>query len=469
MNLWFSLDFANLEWYPMCMEKTRKEETFVYKPLVVDLFCGAGGMSEGILQAGFDIAFSSDINEQVEITYKARHKQLGHIQGVDTYFHRGDIKDLSGAFIIEKIKGLEKYKNFENIHIDAIFGGPPCQGFSRNGERKGPNDPRNFLFREYVRVISELVPDYVVMENVEGFTDTKLEGFVGLHGTQYFGTDSLAPNLLKSELSLAGYHVLESRILDASDYGVPQSRHRAIFIAYREGVVAPVYPKPTFGQKDKVTVLEAIGDLMEGANALPPSRFAKESIKGRTPHVKTGKPVAVKTTKNNELSKLTPVVVERFSLYRPGEPTSMLRKRIIKNGIDLSMKPALLKLCSQTLGISEKETLTRFNQPNLSPNDVSILLTKKNVRTRLDANDTSPTVVTIADDYIHPIEDRTFSVRELARLQSFDDSFEFLGKRTTGGLRRRVEVPQYTQVGNAVPPLLAKAIALEIMKAIKGN
>ncbi len=451
------------------MDESNKINHFIYRPLVVDLFCGAGGMSEGILQAGFDIAFSSDINEQVEITYKARHKQLGHIQGIDTYFHRGDIRDLTGSFIIKKIKDLEKYKDFDNIHVDAIFGGPPCQGFSRNGERKGPDDPRNFLFKEYVRVISELLPDYVVMENVEGFTDTRLEGFVGLTGKQYFGKDSLAPNLLKSELSLTGYNVLESRILDASDYGVPQSRHRAIFIAYRNGVVAPAYPEPLFKAGDKVTVLQAIGDLMTGGRAISPSKFAKESIKGRTPSVKTGKPISVQVTENNELSKLTPVVVERFSLYEQGEPTSMLRKRIIKNGINLENKPALLELCSNSLGISKQEAIKRFNRTNLSADDVSILLTKKNVRTRLDSNDTSPTVVTIADDYIHPIENRTFSVRELARLQSFDDSFVFLGKRTTGGLRRRVEVPQYTQVGNAVPPLLAKAIALEIMKAIKKN
>ena len=97
---------------------------------------------------------------------------------------------------------------------------------------------------------------------------------------------------------------------------------------------------------------------------------------------------------------------------------------------------------------------------------MEILLTKKNIRQRWSSKQPSATVVTIADDYISPWESRTFSVREMARCQSFDDSFEFLGKRTTGGLRRRVEVPQYTQVGNAVPPLLAKAIASEIMKVL---
>ena len=95
------------------------------------------------------------------------------------------------------------------------------------------------------------------------------------------------------------------------------------------------------------------------------------------------------------------------------------------------------------------------------------MLTKKNNRKKLDRNKPSLTVVTLPDDYISPFENRIFSVREMARLQSFDDSFEFLGKRTTGGDRRKMEVPQYTQVGNAVPPLLAKAIATEIMKVLK--
>ena len=116
-------------------------------------------------------------------------------------------------------------------------------------------------------------------------------------------------------------------------------------------------------------------------------------------------------------------------------------------------------------GLSKDEVNIKMKN-NISNDLLDILLTKKNMRIRLDSQSPSPTVVTIADDYISPFENRTFTVRELARLQSFDDSFEFLGKRTTGGLRRRIEVPQYTQVGNAVPPLLAKAIAEEILKCL---
>ena len=116
--------------------------------------------------------------------------------------------------------------------------------------------------------------------------------------------------------------------------------------------------------------------------------------------------------------------------------------------------------------MASEDVIELFKKAKATKEQVDVLLTKKNIRQRFDENQPSATVVTIADDYISPWEPRTFSVREMARCQSFDDSFEFLGKRTTGGLKRRVEVPQFTQVGNAVPPLLAKAIAEQIKKVL---
>jgi DNA (cytosine-5)-methyltransferase 1 len=437
------------------------------KPIVVDLFCGAGGMSEGILQAGFDIAFSSDINPEVQKTYMNRHNQLGHIQGIDTHYERADIKDLTGKMIIKTIKRLRKFKDIKKLSVDVVFGGPPCQGFSRNGLRKGADDPRNFLFREYVRVISELKPTYVVMENVEGFTDTKLVGFIGLTKKKYYGDDCLAPKLLKSELQIAGYNVIPLKILDASDYGVPQARRRAIFIAYKKGFTVPKYPDLLFSKEEKITTIDAISDFLDNKKSFKTS-YVKESIGGRTPD-KNGKPIRSTKIKNNELSNLSNVVIERFSLYHEGQTSSELRKKLIKEGLNIKNYPALLEMCSKALNKSENDTIKLFSEKSLDKNLVGILLTKKNVRKRLSSKKPSSTVVTIADDYIHPLENRTFSVRELARLQSFDDSFEFLGKRTTGGILRRIEVPQYTQVGNAVPPLLAKVIALEILKAINSN
>lgn len=436
-------------------------------PYAIDLFCGAGGMSEGILQAGFKILFSSDINEAVQITYMNRHKQLGLKQGYDTYYYRSDIKDLTGDFINEKISSLEIFENTEIPQIDVIFGGPPCQGFSRAGKRD-PNDPRNMLFKEYIRVINEIQPKYVVLENVGGFADTCLYEFEGISGVIY--QEECVPNILKEELDLIDYAMLEPQILNAADYGVPQSRNRMIIIAYKKGLQKPTYPKPTHNKNNKITLREAIGDLIiddEYREKFNPelTQYQIDSINGRTPDVK-GNPIPSHEYKNTELSRHLPLIKERFSLFNEGETGPQLKKRILSEGLDLSDKPALIDYISKKTNLSNKEVVTKFLEGDVDSKLLQLILTKKNMRRKLDSNEPSGTILTIPDDYISPFENRTLTVRESARLQSFDDSFEFLGKRTTGGKRRRIEVPQYSQVGNAVPPLLAKAIAIEIKKVL---
>ncbi len=436
------------------------------KHYAIDLFCGAGGCSEGLIQAGFHILFSSDISPMVEVTYTNRHKQLGLIQGENTFFQRADIRELTGADIFKAISSLKIFEGKKLPEIDLIIGGPSCQGFSRAG-RRDKSDPRNMLFGEYVRVISQIRPKYIVLENVEGFMDMQFIGYTGLGGKVY-PDGSVTPDILASELREIGYNTLEPRILNAADYGVPQRRNRVIFIGYRDDVQEPSYPLPTHTPDEYISIKEAISDLI-GNNAkgekMILSSYQQDSINGRTPNI-NGKPIKADEYKNIEQSAMTEVVRERFSLFRQGETGTMLKQRVMTDGIDISKKPALIKLCVDKTYLSAEQIVDSFKEANVSDRIVNILLTKKNIRQRFDENKPSATVVTIADDYISPWEDRTFSVRELARCQSFDDSFEFLGKRTTGGLKRRVEVPQFTQVGNAVPPLLAKAIALEIKKCL---
>lgn len=435
----------------------------------IDLFCGAGGCSEGLIQAGFDILFSSDISDMVEVTYKNRHKQLGLIQGENTWFERSDIRDLTGDIIKERIADLAIFKGKSLPEIDLMIGGPSCQGFSRAG-RRDKSDPRNMLFGEYVRVVSEIKPKYIVLENVEGFVDMQFIGYEGITGIKY-PDGSVTPDILRSELNKIGYDTLEPRILNAADYGVPQRRNRIIFMGYRKGLKAPKYPEPTVKPQNYLTLADAIGDLISDKKKKEKvcpelTKFQIDSINGRTP-TKTGKPIAAfNQMLNNEYSNISDVVEERFSLFNPGESGANLKKRVMEHGISIKSKPALIRLCSEKLGLTEDEVIALYKKGNVTLEQAEILLTKKNIRQRWSGNQPSATVVTIADDYISPWENRTFSVREMARCQSFDDSFEFLGKRTTGGLRRRIEVPQYTQVGNAVPPLLAKAVVAEIMNVL---
>jgi len=439
-------------------------------PYAVDLFCGAGGCSEGLIQAGFHILYSSDISPMVEVTYRHRHEQLGLIQGVNTYFQRADIKDLTGEEIIRHIGELEIFNGQDVPDIDLIIGGPSCQGFSRAG-RRDKKDPRNMLFGEYVRVISELHPKYIVLENVEGFMDMQFLGYVGITGVEY-PDGSVTPDILTNELELIGYHTLEPRILNAADFGVPQRRNRVIFIGYRNDVSVPHYPEPIMDENHHVSLKQAIGDLITDENirrSVNPkrSRYQMDSINGRTPDI-NGNPISSnRIVHNNELPNVSDVVVERFSLFNQGESGTQLRRRVLENGIDLHDKPALVEFCSNRLDMDPEAVIDLFSHPELINEDhLNALLTNKNVRQRWSPDLPSATVVSIPDDYISPWEDRTFSVREMARCQSFDDSFEFLGKRTTGGILRRTEIPQYTQVGNAVPPLLAKAIAQAIMDVL---
>lgn len=435
----------------------------------IDLFCGAGGCSEGLIQAGFHILFSSDISDMVELTYTHRHEQLGLIQGKNTWFERADIRNLTGDIIRDRISSLEIFKGKKIPEIDVIFGGPSCQGFSRAG-RRDKSDPRNMLFGEYVRVINEIKPRYIVLENVEGFMDMQFLGYVGITGKRY-PDGSVTPDLLRSELELIGYHTLEPQILNAADYGVPQRRNRAIFIGYRDGENAPSYPEPLLKPEEYLSLKDAIGDLISDKDIRRRvnkrrSQFQIDSKNGRTPDI-TGKPIPCKGEITcTEHSNITPVVADRFSLFDEGESGSNLRKRVMAYGIALTGKNALVEMCSKELDMQPKAVVELFKNAGASPEQIDVLLTKKNIRQRLSSKQPAATVVSIPDDYISPWESRTFSVREMARCQSFDDSFEFLGKRTTGGLLRRKEVPQYTQVGNAVPPLLAKAIALEIKKVL---
>lgn len=443
-------------------------------PYAVDLFCGAGGCSEGLIQAGFHILFSSDISDMVEATYRHRHEQLGLIQGKNTWFERADIRNLTGAEIRERIGNLEIFYGKEIPDIDLMIGGPSCQGFSRAG-RRDKTDPRNMLFGEYVRVINEVRPKYIVLENVEGFVDMQFIGYKGLDLPNEEGPiypdGSVTPDLLTAELSRIGYHTLKPQILNAADYGVPQRRNRIIFMGYRDDMNPPEYPQPTVKPDNHITLKDAIGDLITNQKIrkkinMQLSPFQIDSRNGRTPDI-NGKPIsAPREVMNNELPNSSELVAERFSLFLQGESGTMLKKRVMELGIDISGKPALIKYCCDKLGKTKDEVIALYKSKKVTVDEVEVLLTKKNIRQRFDSKQPSATVVSIADDYISPWESRTFSVREMARCQSFDDSFEFLGKRTTGGLRRRIEIPQYTQVGNAVPPLLAKAIAEEIMKVL---
>lgn len=514
-------------------------------PYAIDLFCGAGGFSEGILQAGFDILFSSDRSPMVQETYVNRHQQLGLEEGVDTHFELADIKDLTSERIFEVINNLRYGNIFEPGDIDVIFGGPPCQGFSRLGKRDA-SDPRNMLFHEYLRIIRDVRPRYVVMENVTGILDMLMLDFPSVvKDESYFG-QRLVKEILREELQELGYILLDVQVLNSANFGVPQQRNRVVFLAYRNDVNPLEYPEPNI--LPEVTVRDALTGLYN-INQDDISEYAKNRIQGETPTV-AGENIPREQITNMEESRHDILVSQRFSLYQPGENTRAVINRLKAEGINLRdtrqelfneslfqvnlsinsevIHETLLKLnlfdnkflTSRWLHFTNRQLATlsslinneqeftivlkslagRLNttldqastfwktvQPllnreydadtfhrllmngEITDKIGEAILTRKSIRTRLNPDSVSPTIVTLPDDFIHPYFDRVLTVREMARIQSFDDSFEFLGKRTTGGDKRSQETPQFTQVGNAVPPLLARAVALKVREAIEAN
>lgn len=429
------------------------------KPIAIDLFCGAGGMSEGLIQAGFHIIFSNEISKQAALTYKKRHEQLGLIQGKNTWLEVDDIKNISGNLINEKIKKLEDFKN-KNIEIDAIFGGPPCQGFSRAGKQK-IDDIRNFLFSEYLRVVKEVKPKYIVFENVPGILDIKFHNFISKFDEEIYKQKS-AIDIIKKELAKIDYELLDYKILNAADYGVPQNRHRIILIGYRKGQKIPNYPQKL---NYEVSLEEALGDIT--GYSIGNLEYQISSKKGRTPNIISG--ISIESNGeffNNDKSKHYHYIQERFSIFKEGESNIQLRKRLLTTGIEIENYPNLLEYLSNKLNLRKQDIIRKAKNLNSNLEILDSIITKKNSRVKMKLNKPGNTVLTLPDDLILPIYNRICSVREFARLQSFDDSFIFYGKRTTGGKERKKEVPQYTQVGNAVPPLLAKAIAEEIKKVL---
>lgn len=395
----------------------------IMKYKVLDLFSGAGGMAEGFLQAGFLIPFATDLSEQAARTYQHRHQQLGYSL---KYFH-GDINELKQPHILKNFLG-----NY--IHqIDVVTGGPPCQGFSLAGKRN-TNDVRNQLIHSYIDILKQVKPKYFVMENVLGILSAESMEFQG--SKNFYKRDKVL-NILIEEFKHIGYSHVVWKLMDASLFGVPQKRLRVIFLGTRDDVkIKLLHPKPQ--AENIISAEEAISDLEQIELGSTVTTYVKpklhntyqiQSKNGRTCSIH-GKPITATRLTNHQTSKHNQIVIERFRQLKPGENIKDMLKRLPEN-------------------IAKQ------------------LHTKKNNCKKIRADKPSPTVLTLPDDLIHYNQNRILTVREMARLQSFDDSFEFLGKRTTGGDRRKCETPQYTLVGNAVPPLLAKAIADEIMNCLK--
>jgi len=367
---------------------------------LIDLFAGCGGLSLGFEMAGFKIPLAIEKDEWASETYKYNHPTT---------------KVLTED--ITEINDLEKLLE-DNIIIDGIIGGPPCQGFSLSGNRDS-SDPRNSLFMQFVRFVRNFKPKFFVMENVTGILSMKTKN------------GELVKDIILSEFIDSNYNV-EIFKLNAAEYGVPQSRNRVFFIGIRKDLKfdkETLTPKPIFMGKDQVTIEEAIMDLPQilSGQGQEVSDYTNSPI---TKYQKWARKNS-NVLKNHVAMRHTQRLIERFKNINFGESVAHVseeHKQRTRGDANI---------------ISEKV----YSQNNMRPYP----------------NKPSPTVpASFQSNFIHPYLNRNYTAREGARLQSFPDTYHFCGKRTTMSWEKNLS--QYQQIGNAVPPLLSNAIAKNIIK-----
>lgn len=274
------------------------------------------------------------------------------------------------------------------------------------------------------------------------------------------------------------YHIDNEIVLLASDYGVPQNRQRVVFIGCRKDQPLITSIPPTVFGTDKVTASEALDDLLYIENNSTEVRYDSDSYQKAV----VGKPLRCvlgqKSTNGTEemhtyidWSKRGRLNPDRFPNIKIPTYTSCNYWSDIEKTAFSEIELANHQTSNQNEIVRERYRLVRkygsWGEARVAEPENPVFKTNKRNYTLLGKDEQAPTIMTIGDDYVHYGDNRSLTVREMARLQSFDDSFVFQGKRTTGGDRRKLETPQFTQVGNAVPPLMAHAIALEILKHIK--
>jgi DNA (cytosine-5)-methyltransferase 1 len=319
---------------------------------------------------------------------------------------------------ISEIKKSDFDAILSNQEIDVITGGPPCQGFSlaNKNRNKIEDDPRNKLFYDFVKVIKWYNPKAFVMENVKGLLSMQ-KGEV------------IQTILSEFENAGRGYNV-EYKVLKASDYGVPQNRERVILIGYRKDLnLSPEFP-PKLDQL--ITVDEAIMDLPQIH-----AGEGDEGLKYQTPPANDYQKLMRKKSKfvyNHVAMKHTQRLIDRFSAIKSGQ-----------NLLDVWESHGAVKR-----GKPEEKSQVKFSQNNL----------------RLFGDKPAPTIAaSFQSNFIHPYLNRNFTAREGARMQSFPDDFIFEGMRTKMSWEKGLS--QYQQIGNAVPPLLAFAVAQQIKETLE--
>jgi len=395
----------------------------------IDLFAGAGGLSLGLHKAGWTGLFAIEKNPDAFLTLSTNLiENKKHFRWPNWLSQENhDINEI----IDRKKDNLLRLKG----KVDLIAGGPPCQGFSLAGRRQ-KSDLRNQLVKSYIKFVNLVKPRVVFFENVKGFT----------HRFDFLDKKEIPFSKQVVEILTEDYFVA-SKIITFSDYGIPQSRQRYILVGFKrdnfkEDIAEEFFKKLEFKKKiflknknlkSQVSVKEAISDLhhSHGVKESPDSKGFYAGTYGMANS-------NYQRYARNGFGKVGAI---------PNSHRFPNHSEQIKNNFTFLMEES-------------------FKGNKINNELRAKLKTKKRNVQVLAANSPCPTLTSLPDDCIHYSEPRILTVREYARIQSFPDWYEFKGRYTTGGIRRKYEVPRYTQIGNAIPPLFAELCGVVLKEIV---
>lgn len=391
----------------------------------IDLFSGCGGLALGLHNSGWNGLFAVEKSKDAFSTLK--HNLLD----VNSNFNWPSWLPKQNHDINSVIEEHEEDLVSLRGTISLVAGGPPCQGFSMAGRRREKDD-RNKLIDSYIKFIELVQPKVLFFENVKGFTIGFKKG--NKRGQAY-------SVYVVKKLEKLGYDV-HGEIVDFSKYGIPQKRQRYILVGTKTGKSEDFFKailenRTSFFKSkninDTTSLNDAISDLLK-SNGTKDSPDTKNFQAGIYKKANSSYQRLMRKSKH-----LTNEIADSHRFAKHKEATVEKFQYILDNGI-----------ANKNISDAIKE---KFNM-------------KKRTVVPLCKLSPTPTLTTLPDDYIHYCEPRILTVREYARIQSFPDGYEFKASYTTGGERRKVDVPRYTQIGNAIPPLFAEQAGIVLKDMI---
>lgn len=399
---------------------------------VIDLFAGCGGLSLGLYESGWHGLFAIEKNEFAFETLKYNLIEKKH------HFNWPDWLPIKNHDINQILENYPEQLKALQGTVDLVAGGPPCQGFSMAGKRV-ENDVRNQLVFSYIKFIEYVQPKMILFENVKGFT----------YAFDKTKNPDAVPysKIVIEKLQQLGYDV-SPQVIDFSKYGVPQKRKRFILVGIKKELGnAENFVEKLDNNKQKflnskhlsetTTIADAISDLLR-TNGEAPTPDRKGFMSGIY-----GTPVSNYQKLMRSEQKTSNTVADSHSFAKQSDEKVACYKKLLaeypKRGIRIDGKKR------ETWGIAQRGIVI------------------------LDPKSAAPTITGQPDDYLHYCEPRIMTVRECARIQSFPDWYEIKKKYTTGGKQRKVEVPRYSQVGNAIPPLFAEQAGLVLKEMLNGK